>query len=166
MIGVPAVIILVFFGYLIFRRYLQPIEGVEELGPQERGHDQSVVFEGSSLPPTGGVHHPTWLNCGVYRDPVEEELAVHSLEHGAVWLAYHPELPADQVALLEDYADSFTLVSPYPGLASPIVATAWGARLQVESAPNDDLESFLTRYRGQGPEAGATCSGGTGQPLS
>lgn len=166
MIGIPAAAILILFGTLIFQRYLQPIEGVEEFGPQDRGHDQNVVFDETTLPPVGGVHHPTWLNCGVYREPVPLQNAVHSLEHGAVWLAYHPDLPAEQVALLEDYADSYTLVAPYPELASPIVATAWGARLQVESVPDGSLEGFLTRYKGQGPEAGATCSGGTGQPLS
>lgn len=166
LIGVPAVAILLLFGYLIFVRFVQPIEGLEDLGPQEQGHDQDVVFADATLPPAGGVHHPTWLNCGVYREPVDHEHAVHSLEHGAVWLAYHPDLPADQVAVLEDYADSYTLVAPYPDLESPIVATAWGARLQVDSAPDDNLEAFLTRYKGQGPEVGATCSGGTGQPLS
>lgn len=166
MIGIPAVIAVLFLGYLIFDRFLTPIEGIEELGPQDQGHDQNVVIEATGLPPAGGVHHPTWLNCGVYRDPVDLEHAIHSLEHGAVWLAYHPDLPDDQVAILENYGDSYTLVAPYPDLESPIVATAWGARLQLEEVPDDNLERFLTRYKGQGPEAGATCSGGTGRPLS
>ena len=166
MIGLPAIVFVTLFGYLIFQRCLAPIEGLEVFGPQDQGHDASVVFEESSLPPVGGVHHPTWLNCGVYREPVELPYAVHSLEHGAVWLAYHPDLPDEQIAALEAYADSYTLVAPYPGLESPIVATAWGARLQVESAPDGNLENFIRRYRGQGPEAGATCSGGVGQPVS
>lgn len=165
-IGIPAIIVVLLFGYLIFQRFLRPISGVEEFGPQERGHDQAVVIEDTGLPPVGGVHHPTWLNCGVYREPVELEYAIHSLEHGAVWLAYHPDLPAEQIAILEDYADSFTLVAPYPDLESPIVASAWGARLQLEDVPDSNLESFLVRYKGQGPEAGATCSGGVGNPLS
>lgn len=166
MIGIPAVLVVLLLGYLIFQRFLIPIAGLEEFGPQDRTHDQSVVIEPSPLPPVGGVHHPTWLNCGVYREPVEHEYAIHSLEHGAVWLAYHPDLPQDQINILESYGDSYTLVAPYPDLESPIVATAWAKRLQLEEVPNADLERFLTRYKGQGPEAGATCSGGVGTPVS
>ncbi|MGD9430703.1 DUF3105 domain-containing protein [Arthrobacter russicus] len=29
-----------------------------------------------------------WTNCGIYTAPVEPTRAVHSLEHGAVWLTY------------------------------------------------------------------------------
>jgi len=166
LIGIPAIVVVLLLGFLIFQRFLVPIAGVEELGPQEEGHDQDVVIEAGGLPPAGGVHHPSWLNCGVYREPLELEHAVHSLEHGAVWLAYHPDLPDEQVEILEDYGDSYTLVAPYPDLESPIVATAWGARLQLDEVPDGDLERFLTRYKGQGPEAGATCSGGIGTPLS
>lgn len=166
MIGIPAVVIIILLGALIFQRFVRPIPGVEELGPQARDHDQNVVIEASSLPPAGGVHHPTWLNCGVYREPVELKYAIHSLEHGAIWLAYHPDLPAEQIALLESYADNYTLVAPYPDLESPIVATAWARRLQVEEAPDANLTAFMTRYKGQGPEAGATCNGGIGSPIS
>ena len=54
----------------------------------------------AQTPPVGGDHNPTWLNCGVYTAPVKNELAVHALEHGAVWVTYDPDLPADQVAKL------------------------------------------------------------------
>ncbi len=164
--GVPLVITALLLGYLIFQRFLIPIEGLEESGPQERGHDQSIVIEAGSLPPVGGVHHTAWLTCGVYREPLDLQYAVHSLEHGAIWLAYHPDLAAEQIALLESYADSYTLVAPYPGLESPIVATAWAKRLQLDEVPDPNLERFITRYKGQGPEAGATCSGGIGSPIS
>ena len=36
-------------------------------------------------PPTNRGHSPSWQNCGFYSFPVQNENAVHSLEHGAVW---------------------------------------------------------------------------------
>jgi hypothetical protein len=41
-------------------------------------------------PPVGGPHNPIWQNCGFYSKPVRDEYAVHSMEHGAVWITYSP----------------------------------------------------------------------------
>ena len=45
------------------------------------------------------------------------------------------------------------------------MATAWGVQLAVDDVPDERLEQFISRYQGQGPEQGATCSGGVGSPL-
>jgi hypothetical protein len=45
------------------------------------------------IPPAGGPHNPSWQNCGFYDELVRDENAVHSLEHGAVWITYQPDLP-------------------------------------------------------------------------
>lgn len=116
-------------------------------------------------PPVGGDHNPTWWDCGAYSEPVVPEAAVHSLEHGAVWVTYTPDLPPAQVEKLEQLAErSFVLVSPWPDaeLPAPIVLSAWGAQLQVDELPSTDAEAFLQTFR-QGrtaPEPGAPCTGG------
>lgn len=143
------------------------IEGVARFSPLAQEHVTApVTYE--QTPPVGGPHYSQWLNCGVYTAPVQNENAVHSLEHGAVWITYQPDLPADQVATLQALtkAGSYRLLSPYPGLPSPMVASAWGLQLQVETAADPRLEAFVKTYENRidGPEYGAPCSGGIGEP--
>ena len=119
-------------------------------------------------PPVGGAHSGTWQNCGVYSAPVPSEEAVHSLEHGAMWITYRPGLPAsDLAALLKDVAgEPYALVSPYPGLPSPIVASAWGVQLKLTAASDPRLKAFINTYKSgsNAPEPGGECTGGTGTP--
>ncbi|EWT07760.1 hypothetical protein N864_23670 [Intrasporangium chromatireducens Q5-1] len=115
-------------------------------------------------PPAGGEHAPVWLNCGVYSQPVPNENAVHSLEHGAVWVTYRPDLPKDQVAALaKELPDTYVVLSPYPGLRAPIVASAWGKQLELTGVDDPRLPEFVKEYRQgpQTPERGAACTGGT-----
>lgn len=145
------------------------IQGVQTYSGLSRTHTTDPVVYPQS-PPVGGDHSPVWQNCGVYDQPVENVNAVHSLEHGAVWLAYRPELPADQVAILAAFAVNQThiLVSPYPGLTNAVVATAWGVQLTLDSVTDPRLAQFVEKYQEgpQSPELGVTCSGGTGNPIS
>jgi hypothetical protein len=122
-------------------------------------------------PPAGGEHNPVWQNCGFYGKPVRDESAVHSLEHGAVWITYSPDLPQDQVDELRGIAESqsYVLVSPYPDLPSntPVVASAWGKQVGLSGSDDPDLESFIQAYQQgpQTPEPGAVCTGGTSATL-
>ena len=119
-------------------------------------------------PPVGGKHAATWQNCGVYTAPVPNEAAVHSLEHGAMWITYRPDLPAAEVATIlgDTSGEPYALVSPYPGLPSPIVASAWGVQLKLSSASDPRLKSFIETYKSgsRAPEPGGECTGGTGTP--
>jgi hypothetical protein len=56
------------------------------------------------------------------------------------------------------------LLSPYPDQKSEIAATAWGVQLESDSVSDERLNQFIDRYRGGGPEPGAPCSGGLGNP--
>lgn len=119
-------------------------------------------------PPVGGPHNPVWQNCFFYDKPVPNENAVHSLEHGAVWITFRPDLPRDQIDKLRELAesDSYLLVSPYPGLPAPVVASAWGKQLRLDAANDPRLEQFVRAFEqgSQAPEPGNPCIGGTGQP--
>lgn len=145
-----------------------PPGNVEEFDVGAAGQHTSETVDYAQTPPTGGEHADAWQNCGFYTQPIGNENAVHSLEHGAVWITYQPDLQSDQLERLGQLAEdqSHVLASPYEGLDSPIVASAWGYQLRVDSADDPALEQFLRAYvQGpQTPEPGAACSGGVGTP--
>jgi hypothetical protein len=130
------------------------------------GHTESPVTY-PQTPPAGGEHHPTWLNCGIYDEAVPNVYAVHSLEHGAVWVTYDRKLSADALATLRAHLPStYVVLSPYSGLPAPIVLSAWNVQLYVETPDDPRLPRFFEEYwRNQNvPEPGAPCTGGTDGP--
>ncbi|MET0435033.1 MAG: DUF3105 domain-containing protein [Cellulomonas sp.] len=143
------------------------IEGVESFDGLTFDHVTTAVDYPQS-PPAGGDHNAAWLNCGVYTEPVPNENAVHSLEHGAVWITYDPALPAADVATLQAFAEnqSYVLVSPYEGLDSPVAVSAWGYQLKVDSVDDERLPVFIQKYllNPELAEVGAPCSSGVGTP--
>jgi len=140
-----------------------PIDGVQTFEDLGRDHVTGSV-EYAQTPPVGGDHQAVWWNCGVYTEPVVDENAVHSMEHGAVWITYDPALPQEQVDELVTAAEpyDYTLVSPYEGMDSPITLSAWGLQLAVEDAADERIAPFLAQYVNgeQTPEPGAACTGG------
>ncbi|MEV0587927.1 DUF3105 domain-containing protein [Nonomuraea sp. NPDC050310] len=136
----------------------------------------SAKFEGGNhvwntvkypqTPPMGGEHNNYWQQCDVYDKPIHNEHAVHSLEHGAVWITYRPDLPKDQVDKIKEIAGStgnseYMLVSPYEGLPAPIVASSWGHQLKFQTLEEPRLRAFIKKYQNgpDTPEPGATCGG-------
>ncbi len=120
-------------------------------------------------PPVGGEHNPIWQNCGYYDGVIPNENAVHSLEHGAVWITYSPDISADDRAKLESWAKdrSYLLVSEYDDQDTPFVLTAWNNQLRVDSLSDKKVTQFMNYFiQGpQTPERGASCSGGNSTTL-
>jgi hypothetical protein len=151
------------------------IAGLVLLPEQERGHVDGDIDHPDDVP-AGGVHNDAWQNCGIYTEPVRDENVIHSMEHGAVWLAYQPNLPANQVEILQALVrqersrlrEPMIVLAPKPGLDAPIIVTAWRVQLALEDAGDERLVQFVRRYqRGPyTPELGASCFDSLGEPLS
>jgi hypothetical protein len=119
-------------------------------------------------PPVGGPHNPAWLNCGVYDEPQQNENVVHTLEHGAVWIAYDPETTTDAEveALVALAPDTYTVISPYDGLGDAKAISAWGAQLLFTDVDDPAVEDFLTEFwrSPDSPEPNAPCTGALDGP--
>jgi hypothetical protein len=166
-----AVVVVIALGAILYLNVRGPgqIRGVVTFARPSRGHDNAIEYQTAGLPPAGGVHFDQWQNCGIYEEPIDIGNAIHSLEHGAVWVTYRSDLPAAEVEQLQQMVrgQSYALLSPFPELKSPVVLTAWGLQLEVDSVDDRRIEQFIDRYQQgpQTPERGATCRDGVGTPL-
>ncbi len=121
----------------------------------------------NSTPPTSGLHAPSWVDCGIHDDPIENEFQVHNLEHGFVLIQYNSE---DETLLTEltsvvrqlDQWPNYLILAPYPDMESTIALTAWGVAQFMETVDPSDIEAFATAYRGRGPEANTPSCGAGG----
>ena len=139
-----------------------PIDGVQSFAIDTAEHTQEPVTY-PQKPGVGGNHFPVWKNCGIYTEPVQETAAVHSLEHGAVWITYDGVGEADVKALNDVVGErTYMLLSPFPGQGAKIKLSAWGEQLSVDSPSDPRIETFIKKYRQgpQTPEPGAACTGG------
>lgn len=142
------------------------IEGIKQKEFPGRGHVEAperVDYEES--PPFGGAHDQVWVPCNgaVYTKAVRSEHVIHSLEHGAVWIAYNPDQvdEAAVAALAEKVTGKpYTMLSPFPGLDHPVSVQAWGFQLKVDDPGDPRIDQFITALRENQestPEPGASC---------
>ena len=117
-------------------------------------------------PPMGGQHDYSWAACNgvVYPTPVRSENLVHSMEHGAVWIAYNPDqVTGDALSTLSAKVENqpYLVMSPYPGLDQPISLQSWGHQLKLSDADDPRIDQFIAALRINSythPEPGASCN--------
>jgi hypothetical protein len=143
------------------------IKGIQvfDYGP---GEHVTTPVDYKESPPVGGPHQPPpdWADCTgtVYDVDIRHENAVHSLEHGAVWITYNPDkLSDDDIATLADLVKGVSgrMLSPYTGLDSPISLQSWNHQLKVDKVTDPRIKQFadfLTLNSDTTPEPGASCS--------
>lgn len=166
MAGVILLIVVVLAGTLNQPQGGIP-EGTQEMTTGEPVHVETDIYDDDEVP-AGGEHSSFWANCGFYSEPIPAENAVHSLEHGAVWITYQPSIPDDQLEILRDLGSPTekVLVTPVAGQGSPIMATAWGYQLSLDTPDDPRLGQFIVEFAGSlnAPEPGGACTGGVGVP--
>ncbi|MEU0832558.1 DUF3105 domain-containing protein [Streptomyces sp. NPDC056231] len=147
----------------------EPIEGLKTWDAKKltRNHVTKAVTY-PMKPPVGGDHSPVWMNCDgeVYKKAIPDMNAVHSLEHGSVWVTYTDRASAADVAELAALVGKtpYSLMSPYQDQAGTIMLSAWGKQVTVDSADDPRVGRFFAKFvQGeQTPEPGAACTGGLG----
>lgn len=128
---------------------------VEVLG-REHIADGSVYPSYNSNPPTSGPHYANPAIVRFYDQELADEQVVHNLEHGHIWIAYKPDLPAESIEILRKLAGGNVIVTPRARNDTDIALVAWG-RLDAFDVQDgvldvERIEDFILRYRNRGPE--------------
>jgi hypothetical protein len=143
-----------------------PPKGIE-VYPATTNHTVEGPIDYERRPPTNGDHAPLWQNCGFYEEPIEDRHAVHSMDHGVVWITYRPDLPEQQIESLRPYGkENYVIASPYLGQDAPVIATSWRVRLELNGANDPRLRRFVDQFRISelAPLSGNSCVLGVGNP--
>lgn len=147
----------------------QPVKGEKSWDAKKLGRDHvAEAVKYPQTPPVGGNHNQVWMNCAgdVYKNAVPDVNAVHSLEHGAVWVTYNEKAPEGDVKALGELVGKtqYSFMSPVKAQAGAIMLSAWGKQVTVDSAKDPRVDQFFAKYvqGSQTPEPGAACTGGMG----
>jgi hypothetical protein len=143
-----------------------PPKGIEVYAATTN-HTVKGPIEYDREPPTNGDHDPLWQNCGFYEEPIEDRYAVHSLDHGVVWISYRPDLPERPIKSLRPYGkENYVIASPYPGQDAPVIATSWRVQLELNGVYDPRLRRFVNQFRTSelAPLSGNRCTSGVGNP--
>jgi hypothetical protein len=130
-----------------------PIESPPDMGRTHLQPGETPTY--SSNPPASGSHNPNPQDRGIYDNPIDVTMEVHSLEHGYVVIHYNG-IPSDQLQQLKDIVsrDPFKMIlSPYPSMPYKISLTAWDHLQTCTGVDTQAIASFVAQFRNQGPES-------------
>lgn len=122
---------------------------------------QGTPIQYETSPPTSGTHYPNATQAGFYKKMPPYGNLVHSLEHGAVVIYYHPQklsTPAKQslktfVRAHDDQWSSVVVVpNSEPDPQFSYILTAWTKMLAMDQYEVEVVRAFLAQYLGRGPE--------------
>ncbi|MCC6626945.1 MAG: DUF3105 domain-containing protein [Chloroflexi bacterium] len=128
-----------------------PIAGWDHINPGEKGKNYTTV------PPTSGDHYPSSAAEGVHKTPIQDEFAVHNLEHGQILVQYTctdcPDLAAKLEAIAARYP-KWVLVGPYPDprVGAKIVLTSWGFIDTFDEYDEQRIVNFIEARKNKGRE--------------
>jgi hypothetical protein len=124
----------------------------------EAGHiaEGSPVPEYNSNPPSSGLHYPRTARSDFRTETIPDQYIVHNLEHGDIWIAYHPRISDELKDQLKKITGTKVIITPREANDTDIALVAWGRidtfDVEKNTLPIKRIEEFITRYANKGPE--------------
>ena len=163
-----AVVVIVGFGLVKFFES-QGAKGEDfsrAVSVMGRGHISvgSALPQYTSNPPSSGPHYGQTARTGFREEEIRDQNIIHNLEHGDIWIAYHPRISEDLKSQLKKFGASKVIVTPRRTNDTDIALVAWGRidDFNIENGILDQqrIKDFIRRYTNLGPERVGPHTGG------
>jgi hypothetical protein len=116
----------------------------------------SQLPEYTSNPPTSGPHYGKTARSGFRNEVISDQNIIHNLEHGDVWIAYHPRIGDAVQEELKQFGAAKVIITPREANETDIALAAWGRldAFNIENGvlPVERIGDFIKRYANKGPE--------------
>jgi len=167
--GIIAILVAGLIGFIVISGRNKP--PAKTLGTQYPEEGSQHVADGTQVPyktnpPTSGPMYGRDVPKGFYEQEVPDSSAVHSLEHGRVWITYRPDLPKDQAQKLKGlfsqpfsdpkFTPSKAIVSPRSMNSAPISIVSWRWKMDLQSFDEQKLKQFYLQHVSRAPEGAAS----------
>ena len=124
----------------------------------------SPLAEYNSNPPTSGPHYAQTARSGFRDETIPDQNIIHNLEHGDVWIAYHPRILETVREDLKQFAAAKVIITPREENETDIALVAWSRldtfNIENDALPEQRIKDFIARYSNKGPERISGASGG------
>ena len=124
----------------------------------------SRLPEYNSNPPTSGPHYSQTARSGFREKIIPDQNIIHNLEHGDIWIAYHPRVASKIKEELKQFGVAKVIITPREINETDISLAAWGRldtfNIEDNVLPVERIENFIKRYTNKGPEKISGASGG------
>ncbi|MBW3569391.1 DUF3105 domain-containing protein [Candidatus Parcubacteria bacterium] len=169
-IGIITVLIVGALGFIIVSNKDEsgterPGVAHEDKGKQHVQGIENIPNTGGE-PPTSGDHAVRPLPWQAYEQEIPDGSVIHNMEHGGVYISYHPDLPADQVSKIkalffqpfskENFTPNKAIMAPRPANESPIIMSSWTRSMKLDTFDEEKMVEYYLRNIGKSPEPGAS----------
>lgn len=162
---VIALVALVIWGINYSRSRVENLPGVfyPSIGQEHIALNAAPPAPYNSNPPSSGGHFAKPANWGVYDYEVNDKIFMHNLEHGGIWIAYKPDVPAgvaeDLKSIVKEFGGSKFVMAPRASNDADIAVAAWSRVLKfdlsggaITEEQKAQIRAFYKSYKNRGPE--------------
>jgi hypothetical protein len=150
---------LIWLGLYYFQAFAQEKPSTDEFSvpvmPPVHIHPGQAHAPYNTIPPTSGPHVEMHVGQKISKTPVPEEIQVHELEHGGIFIQYNCTHCDELIAKLEKIAQAHegVFVAPYPKMDTLIALTAWGKLAKLKEYNEEVIQRFINSYLGTYPSS-------------
>lgn len=161
-VALAVILTILIVGTLFVARYYAAKEKASvpgtlypEVGREHISLSQNPPKPYNSNPPSSGAHYSSPANWGIYDYEVNDKIFIHNLEHGGVWISYHPGIPLPVVDELKGFVGenraSKLVMAPRSANDTDIAVVVWGRvfkfNLENGALPGGALDQIRLFYR-------------------